>query len=147
MQNIATSIRYAQYAVTISRNVWEKCCNSAMFQLILALIQSTKLICPRLPSSTPTTILDLSPTSFKVIAALGDSISAGLALNSSALLYKESRGLTFFMGGDEDAESVASFLKQVKQQSSSLVGPSVGSHGVELCFGLICPAIYHKGTM
>lgn len=54
-------------------------------------------------------------------------------LNISAIT--EFRGHSWAIGGDNGAVTMANF---VKRYSSSLQGPSVGSHLAEICNGLLC---------
>jgi len=74
------------------------------------------------------------------IAALGDSVTAGLfalpSEESGLAGLKEFRGLSFSMGGDEDAVTVANFLKHYNRH---LQGASLGAHRGEWCFGRLCP--------
>ncbi|KAI7882453.1 hypothetical protein K492DRAFT_160574 [Lichtheimia hyalospora FSU 10163] len=115
-------------------------------QVANALTASTIGDCPSLAprSSSPTSIHDLRPDDIKVVGALGDSIMAGFALmgideegsgilNISAIT--EYRGHSWAIGGDNGAVTMANF---VKRYSSSLQGPSVGSHLAEICNGLFC---------
>ncbi|KAI9255158.1 hypothetical protein BDA99DRAFT_562429 [Phascolomyces articulosus] len=104
--------------------------------------------CPQLTPRTtgPTSPRDLRPDDIKVIAALGDSIMAGFALegindgeggtgilNISAVT--EFRGQSWGIGGDDGAITLANF---VNHYNSSLEGPSEGSHIATICHGTLC---------
>ncbi|CDS07588.1 hypothetical protein LRAMOSA01537 [Lichtheimia ramosa] len=126
--------------------LWSAIITLTASQLANALTASTIGDCPSLAprSSPPSNIRDLRPDDIKVIGALGDSIMAGFALmgidedgtgilNISAIT--EFRGHSWAIGGDNGAVTMANF---VKRYSSSLQGPSVGSHLAEICNGLFC---------
>ncbi|KAJ3183707.1 hypothetical protein HDU85_002136 [Gaertneriomyces sp. JEL0708] len=97
--------------------------------------------CPPLPKRTvPSSVKDLRPDDFKAIMALGDSITAGFAaeglqLNPIENLF-ENRGLSFSMGGDRGAISLANMFKTY---SSGLRGASTGDRIVSYCGGSFCP--------
>ncbi|KAG0170908.1 hypothetical protein DFQ28_001416 [Apophysomyces sp. BC1034] len=90
------------------------------------------------PRSTPATdARDLRPDDIKIVAGLGDSIMAGFGakgirgssiLNVSSL--HEIRGVSYALGGDDDAITIPNFFKQY---SPTLIGASVGEHIVEYC--------------
>jgi phospholipase B1 len=71
--------------------------------------------------------------------ALGDSITAGFGakghhINLPINIYNlhENRGVSFSIGGDPDAVTIANFIKHY---SPELIGSSIGDHLVELCYG------------
>jgi hypothetical protein len=69
--------------------------------------------CPALPAHTPTDITDLMPSNIGVVAALGDSITAGFAmdgLSDPLLALDEFRGKTSAVGGDKDALTIGNFI-------------------------------------
>ncbi|KAI9252815.1 GDSL lipase/esterase [Phascolomyces articulosus] len=115
---------------------------SVLASLSSALTASSIADCPALPArSGPAGVHDLRPDDIKVVAALGDSIMAGFALegindgpggtgilNLSAIT--EFRGKSWGIGGDDGAITLANF---VKHYNSSLEGPAVGKHLVFLC--------------
>ncbi|CEG71333.1 hypothetical protein RMATCC62417_07082 [Rhizopus microsporus] len=93
--------------------------------------------CPPLPQrSPPESVHDLRPDDIKVIAAMGDSITAGLAAINvkteyvSPEQFVEFRGKGFIMGGDPDSNSIANYIKHYNQD---LVGASVGSNKARYC--------------
>jgi len=71
--------------------------------------------------------------------ALGDSITAGFGAKGQDIkipidihnLY-ENRGISFAIGGDPDAITIANFIKYY---SPELIGSSIGDHLVEVCYG------------
>ncbi|KAK4520124.1 uncharacterized protein ATC70_008254 [Mucor velutinosus] len=93
--------------------------------------------CPQLPPrERPTSVHDLRVDDIKVIAAMGDSVSAGMLaknINSTYISmsdFIEYRGVSWTMGGDPDAPSIA---KYVKHFSPDLYGASVGQKPARLC--------------
>ncbi|CAO3614535.1 unnamed protein product [Mucor fragilis] len=93
--------------------------------------------CPQLPPrERPTSVHDLRVDDIKVIAAMGDSVSAGMLaknINSTYISmsdFVEYRGVSWTMGGDSDAPSIA---KYVKHFSPDLYGASVGQKPARLC--------------
>ncbi|CAG8550561.1 11468_t:CDS:2, partial [Ambispora gerdemannii] len=105
--------------------------------------------CPPLsPRPTPKSVHDLRPDDIKYVMALGDSITAAFAakgkyhghpLNIHNIF--ENRGVSFVIGGDEDAQSVANFIKFYR---ADVVGSSVGDHLVEVCAGKFCPGNQYR---
>lgn len=97
-------------------------------------IRQCPLLEPR--RSTPKDVSDLRPDDIKVVMALGDSVTAGFGAKLVSMLdariLQEYRGLSFSIGGDPNAPTVANFLRHY---GPSLIGPSRGTHFVELCLG------------
>ncbi|KAG2222309.1 hypothetical protein INT45_001572 [Circinella minor] len=104
--------------------------------------------CPKLPGRTspPTNPRDLRPDDIKVIAAMGDSIMAGFALEGvndgkggSSILnissITEYRGQSWGIGGDDNAITIGNF---VNHYNSSVEGRSKGSHLATICHGGLC---------
>ncbi|RHZ86068.1 hypothetical protein Glove_55g17 [Diversispora epigaea] len=106
--------------------------------------------CPKLNSrnnnNLPTSVHDLRPDDIKLILALGDSITTAFGADAKCKddggdnnyleeLY-EYRGVSYAMGGDDGAISLANFYKHY---SPELRGASVGNHIVEICYGILCP--------
>ncbi|KAI9496150.1 hypothetical protein BDB00DRAFT_738428, partial [Zychaea mexicana] len=102
--------------------------------------------CPQLAarSSPPAGPHDLRPDDIKVIAAMGDSIMAGFALegndpDGSGILnissITEYRGQSWGIGGDPGAVTLGNF---VNHYNASLEGPSVGNHIATICHGAFC---------
>ncbi|KAG2230357.1 hypothetical protein INT48_002810 [Thamnidium elegans] len=101
--------------------------------------------CPTLtPRNPPTNVNDLRVDDIKVIGALGDSVSAGLGIKGfkkspdifSNLLsaIQEYRGLSYSAGGDEDAFTIANYIKYYQP---NLLGSSVGQRVVGICNGKV----------
>ncbi|KAI9203298.1 GDSL-like Lipase/Acylhydrolase-domain-containing protein [Polychytrium aggregatum] len=103
---------------------------------------------PLAPRAAPTSVHDLRADDIRVVAALGDSITAAFGADGRTpgqpLFIEnlnENRGVSFFMGGDPGAITVANFVHNYKP---SLTGSSYGTHVTELCYGLLCPPLqYH----
>jgi len=96
--------------------------------LLVLLIQDTLgLACDPLPprQSAPRDINDLRIDDFKVIMAMGDSMTAGFNGGEKADM-KEHRGLSFSIGGDRNAVTLPNLIAAVKG-NGELVGPSLGS--------------------
>ncbi|KAI8641873.1 hypothetical protein BD408DRAFT_367597, partial [Parasitella parasitica] len=93
--------------------------------------------CPQLPPrARATSVHDLRIDDIEVIAALGDSVSAGMLaknINSTYVSmsdFIEYRGVSWTMGGDPDAPSIANYVKHYR---SDLYGASVGQKPARLC--------------
>jgi phospholipase B1 len=95
---------------------------------------------------TPKSLLELRARDVKVIAAIGDSITAGFAakgllpnqvLDLNALV--EDRGLSFSIGGDQGAITLGNFFAK---ENPSIFGRSVGSHAPNICTPLFCIGSY-----
>jgi phospholipase B1 len=92
-------------------------------------------------------ILRVRPKDIKVIAAIGDSITAGFgaaglsnpnqALDFSLLV--ENRGLSFAIGGDDKAITLGNFFAQ---SNPDIAGRSVGTHGPNICTPTFCLGVY-----
>lgn len=85
-------------------------------------------------------VSDLRPDDIKVIMALGDSVTAAFGAKLitflDARILQEYRGLSFSMGGDAHAPTIANFLRHYQPD---LVGSSRGTHLIELCLdGVFC---------
>ncbi|XP_075125593.1 phospholipase B1, membrane-associated [Leptodactylus fuscus] len=87
------------------------------------------------PSDTiPTSVHRLRPADFKVIAALGDSITAGNGAGAYVLdpldVVTEYRGLSWSIGGDEDLSNVTTVANILRLFNPNIQGYSLkrGSH-------------------
>ncbi|KAG2223055.1 hypothetical protein INT45_008256 [Circinella minor] len=97
--------------------------------------------CPKLVSSSrrqqPTNIHDLRPDDIKAVAVIGDSISAGLAMENTKAEcitnneFIEYRGLSFDAGGDEGAITVPNFIDYYTLEK--LAGSSIGKRQMPIC--------------
>lgn len=99
--------------------------------------------CPELitRSTQPVDVTDLRPDDIGVIMAIGDSTLAGYGANLWNFLDMkmscEYRGLSFIMGGDPNAYSIANFIRHYKPE---LVGYSKGNQLIDYCpGGRFCP--------
>lgn len=92
----------------------------------------TEMSCPhRSPSPTiPTSVHELRPGDFKVVAAVGDSITAanGVGANKDNILLviNEYRGLSWSIGGDENLTSVTTLPNILKEFNPNVTGFSEG---------------------
>jgi len=100
-----------------------------------------QLNCPPLPAHTPANISDLRPNNIKVIMTLGDSISAAFGVHGASGGIEEIRGVSFSIGADPNALTLANFLKFY---NPALIGGSVKEHPVELCYGPLCPPFQYR---
>ncbi|XP_036398166.1 phospholipase B1, membrane-associated-like [Megalops cyprinoides] len=95
-------------------------------------IMGSELLCEdRNPSnSPPTTVHALRPADIKVVAALGDSLTAangvGAAPNNLLDVIREYRGLSWSIGGDKNLTSVTTLPNILREFNPSLTGFSVG---------------------
>ncbi|KAI8996700.1 hypothetical protein BC832DRAFT_535370 [Gaertneriomyces semiglobifer] len=111
-------------------------------------IESCPSLVPR--SERPTSVHDLRiADDFRVVAALGDSITAGFGAKGivrgqpiSKEHMQEDRGVAFSMGGDCNAWTLANFIRFYQPEVEGL---SFGSHFGEFCSGPMCaPYQYHS---
>jgi len=81
------------------------------------------------PSSPkPTSVHKLRVSDIDVVAAIGDSLTAGFGANSKTILtlFTEYRGVSFSIGGDATVESVVTFPNIIKKYNPNVKGFSVG---------------------
>ncbi|KAM6432625.1 phospholipase B1, membrane-associated [Rhynochetos jubatus] len=91
----------------------------------------SQLLCEdRSPSSPPaTSVHSLKPADVKIIAALGDSLTAGTGIASDNLLNldTEYRGLSWSIGGDESLENVTTLPNIFREFNVTIMGYSTGT--------------------
>ncbi|XP_063184728.1 phospholipase B1, membrane-associated [Chroicocephalus ridibundus] len=91
----------------------------------------SQLLCEdRSPSSPPaTSVHSLKPADVKIIAALGDSLTAGTGIASDNLLDldTEYRGLSWSIGGDASLENVTTLPNIFREFNVTIVGYSTGT--------------------
>ncbi|KAJ3299487.1 hypothetical protein HK104_008759 [Borealophlyctis nickersoniae] len=119
--------------------------------LVPSIALDTIKACPNLPRrpSEPTSVHDLRMDDIKVIAALGDSITAGWFAKGlpekkfpfPVNAINEDRGIAFSMGGDPNAVTLPNLMKRYQPD---LVGASTGSHFPEICYGILCFPFQYK---
>jgi len=100
----------------------------------IALAQITNCTLPA-SNTTADSIFNLKPSDIKAVMAMGDSTTTGFGVRSAA---NESYGLSFSMGGDVGAVSVANFFKTF---NPNLQGYSTGTYPAEVCYGTTCPTV------
>lgn len=100
--------------------------------------------CPALTprNDGPQSVHDLRIDDIKVIGAIGDSITAGFGIMgfdttidpiiATLNSYNEYRGLSYSIGGDQDAFTIPNY---VKHYQPNVTGYSVGKHIGEYCNG------------
>ncbi|CAH2256086.1 phospholipase B1, membrane-associated [Pelobates cultripes] len=80
--------------------------------------------------SVPTSVHMLRPADFKVVAALGDSITAGNGAGSIAIdlldVVTEYRGISWSIGGDEELENVTTVANVLRKFNPDIQGYSTG---------------------
>ncbi|NXM74715.1 PLB1 Phospholipase, partial [Serilophus lunatus] len=90
----------------------------------------SQLLCEdRSPSSPPaTSVHSLKPADVKIIAALGDSLTAGSGIVSDTLedVVTQYRGLSWSIGGDESLENVTTLPNIFREFSVTIMGYSTG---------------------
>jgi len=105
----------------------------------IAIAQLTN--CTTLPSrDVATSIRDLRPSDIKAVMAMGDSITTGFGVRGAA---NESYGISFSMGGDSGASTLANFFLAY---NPNLRGFSKGTYPAEVCYGANCPSIRYYPT-
>lgn len=81
--------------------------------------------CSPLPPRAPTTsVRRLGPADVRVVAAIGDSITAAFA--AKGVLPLEFRGLSFSIGGDAGRVTLPNILQTLTVREKLLVGPALG---------------------
>ncbi|XP_043367421.1 phospholipase B1, membrane-associated [Dermochelys coriacea] len=95
----------------------------------------TQLLCEdRAPSSSsPTSVHALKPADVQVIAALGDSLTAGNGIgadpNNILDMNTEYRGLAWSIGGDASLKNVTTLPNILREFNRNLTGYSTGTGG------------------
>ncbi|XP_045919260.1 phospholipase B1, membrane-associated [Micropterus dolomieu] len=95
-------------------------------------VMGTEIPCTdRSPSPiTPASVHELRPGDIKVVAAVGDSLTAangvGAKTDNLLLVINEYRGLSWSIGGDENITTVTTLPNILKQFNPSLTGFSEG---------------------
>ncbi|XP_028251819.1 phospholipase B1, membrane-associated-like [Parambassis ranga] len=95
-------------------------------------VMGTEIPCTdRSPSpTTPTSVHELRPGDIKVVAAVGDSLTAGNGVgaktNNLLLVINEYRGLSWSIGGDENITTVTTLPNILREFNPSLAGFSKG---------------------
>ncbi|XP_040919608.1 phospholipase B1, membrane-associated-like [Toxotes jaculatrix] len=81
-------------------------------------------------ASTPTSVHELRPGDIKVVAAVGDSLTAGNGIASSQNnildVLRQYRGLSWSIGGDENLTTVTTLPNILKLFNHNLTGYSIG---------------------
>ena len=88
----------------------------------------TDFPCKPLHDTTKTTSVHrLKPNDINVVAALGDSVTAGFGAKSSNLLtlYREFRGVSWSIGGDKTLDQVTTLPNILKKYNSRIKGFSL----------------------
>uniref|UniRef100_A0A674H8G5 Phospholipase B1, membrane-associated n=1 Tax=Taeniopygia guttata TaxID=59729 RepID=A0A674H8G5_TAEGU len=84
----------------------------------------------RSPSSPPaTSVHSLKPADVKIVAALGDSLTAGSGIASDTLqdVITQYRGLSWSIGGDESLENVTTLPNIFREFDVTIMGYSTGT--------------------
>ncbi|KAF7661858.1 hypothetical protein LDENG_00251670 [Lucifuga dentata] len=95
-------------------------------------VMGTEMTCTdRSPSpSAPTSVHELRPGDIKVVAAVGDSLTAGNGVGAKTdnllLVINEYRGLSWSIGGDANITTVTTLPNILKEFNPSLTGFSEG---------------------
>jgi len=107
------------------------------FVLLLPALATAQITnCTQLPPHNATTITDLRPGDVQIIMAMGDSITTAFGVRASA---NESYGVSFSIGGDPGAISLANFFLDF---NPDLVGYSTGTYPAQVCYGSNCATTY-----
>ncbi|XP_063040246.1 phospholipase B1, membrane-associated [Engraulis encrasicolus] len=100
-------------------------------------VNGSELPCPdRTPSpSIPTSVHELRPGDIKVVAALGDSLTAASGAGSDPFdvldVITAYRGISWSIGGDSNLTNVTTLPNILREFNPSLVGFSVGTGTAE----------------
>ncbi|XP_034384064.1 phospholipase B1, membrane-associated-like [Cyclopterus lumpus] len=100
------------------------------------------------PSETvPTSVHKLRPADIKVVAALGDSTTAGTGAKAKNLfdLNKDYKGVSWSIGGDNSLETVTTLPNILKKFNPSLQGFSKGQGSRQKAFNLAVPGAKTSG--
>ncbi|XP_038606788.1 phospholipase B1, membrane-associated [Tachyglossus aculeatus] len=95
--------------------------------------EGAEVLCPdKTPSANvPTSVHRLKPADIKVIAALGDSLTAGNGAGSRANdildVLTQYRGLSWSVGGNENISTVTTLANILREFNPSLQGFSIGT--------------------
>ncbi|XP_034419198.1 phospholipase B1, membrane-associated [Cyclopterus lumpus] len=98
-------------------------------------VMGTEIPCTdRSPSpTTPTSVHELRPGDVKVVAALGDSLTAGNGVGAKTdnllLVMNQYRGLSWSIGGDENITTVTTLPNILREFNPFLTGFSEGVSG------------------
>lgn len=107
-----------------------------------AIARAQVLNCPPIPPHpAPTNVTNLRPSDIKVVMTLGDSITAGFGIMGKEGKLNEYRGLSWDIGGDANATTLANFFQYY---NPDVQGASHGFHIVELCYGPLCPPYQYR---
>ncbi|XP_053301522.1 phospholipase B1, membrane-associated [Pleuronectes platessa] len=79
-------------------------------------------------ASTPSSVHELRPADINVVAAVGDSLTAGNGIAASNILdvLRQFRGLSWSIGGDDNLTTVTTLPNILKYYNGNLTGFSVG---------------------
>ncbi|XP_062267995.1 phospholipase B1, membrane-associated-like [Platichthys flesus] len=79
-------------------------------------------------ASAPSSVHELRPADINVVAAVGDSLTAGTGIAGNNILdvFREYRGLSWSIGGDDNLTTVTTLPNILKYYNRNLTGFSVG---------------------
>ncbi|XP_020484126.3 phospholipase B1, membrane-associated [Labrus bergylta] len=91
--------------------------------------------------SVPTLVHQLRPADIKVVAALGDSSTAGTGAKAKTLfdLNKEYKGVSWSIGGDKSLETVTTLPNILRKFNNALKGFSKGVGSRQKAFNMAVP--------
>ncbi|KAM5125032.1 phospholipase B1, membrane-associated-like [Mantella aurantiaca] len=89
-------------------------------------------------SSVPTSVHKLRPGDIRVVAALGDSLTAGFGARATSILdvAKEWRGISWSIGGDDTLEKVTTIPNILKKFNPNVKGFSKGTGTANAMFNV-----------
>ncbi|CAL8392900.1 unnamed protein product [Arctogadus glacialis] len=99
---------------------------------LLKLFTGTEMPCTDLgrSPSPPTSVHALRPADIRVVAAVGDSLTAGNGIGSAPSdvldVLRQYRGLSWSIGGDENLTTVTTLPNILRNFNAELIGYSVG---------------------
>ncbi|XP_055958926.1 phospholipase B1, membrane-associated isoform X2 [Patella vulgata] len=83
--------------------------------------------------TVPTSVHQLRPGDIKIVAALGDSLTAGMGITAKNIfsVLTEDRGLVFSIGGDGTFEEYVTLPNILKRYNPNITGYSIKTGGIE----------------
>ncbi|CAG2220773.1 PLB [Mytilus edulis] len=94
------------------------------------MVTKSKILCS---DKDACTVHELTPADISVVAAIGDSITAGTGITAKTPigLLRQDRGLSWSVGGDGNVDEHITLANMLKRYNPNLVGFSVGSGDFE----------------
>jgi len=113
-------------------DTWERFIERQSTIIVDQLNQGQPFVCTEALKPSPTVPLSvhkLRPADIKVIAALGDSVTAGIGISATTIkeLYIEWRGRSWTIGVEKTMEELVSVASVLKKYNPKLIGGAIGN--------------------